>query len=183
MIVIENASPKAPSPSRQGSARPGTLRRRGRRRRGLGREPASDQLEHGPLGERDPVVAVGELAEHPAGEDLLDRAVHDPAGEAGIEVAAEVALRLTARDDALERAKALVDLRDAPLDLRAAGDLAHDHAHEVRIAPPGPQEDRRYLPQLLPGRHAGFLDGAHRGEQLAPRLAEDGLEDLLLRAE
>ena len=38
--------------------------------------------------------------------------------------------------------------------LRAARDLAHEHPHQVGVAPPGAKEDRRHLPKLLPRRLA-----------------------------
>ena len=97
------------------------------------REARDDERDNGALGARDLLVAVGKLPEHPAREDLLDRAVDDPAREPRVEVAAELARGLASRDDPLERGEHLADLVHALLDSRAARHLAHEHAHEVRL--------------------------------------------------
>ena len=79
--------------------------------------------------------------------------------------------------------KRRVDLDDALLQMRAARHFAHEHAHEVGIAPPRTQEDLRNAGQPVARALVGLLDGAHRIEHVPPRLAEDRLEQLLLGAE
>src|SRR5207237_4062987 len=53
----------------------------------------------------------------------------------------------------------------------------------VGVAAPRAKHDGRDLPQLLPRRLARVLDNADRVEELRPRLAEDDLEELVLRGE
>jgi hypothetical protein len=65
----------------------------------------------------------------------------------------------------------------------AARHLEHEHAHEVRVPLPRAQQDLGDLAQLLTRRVARLLDAFDRLDQRAPRLAEDGAEHLLLRAE
>ena len=45
------------------------------------------------LGSLDLCVAARQLAEHPAGQQLVDAAVEDDGGERGVEVGAELAVR------------------------------------------------------------------------------------------
>ena len=97
---------------------------------GAGGETAADDLDHGALGTRDLLLAVGELAQHPAREQLLQGAVEDPAREPRVEVGAERAFGLTLLDHALDGGESLAHLVDLPLQVRAAGDLAHHHGHE-----------------------------------------------------
>ena len=70
VVVIENASPNAPSPR---SRRGGGCLSSGARRGPLGGETAADDVDDRPLGVRDLGVAVRELPEHPAGQQLVER--------------------------------------------------------------------------------------------------------------
>ena len=79
-------------------------------------------------------------------------------------IAPELPALLSLDDYALERRERTLDLVHLRLQMRAARDLAHEHADEVGLAPPRTQEDRRHLPQLLRRRHPRFLDVADRGE-------------------
>ena len=56
-----------------------------------------EDLDNGLLGARDVLVAVRQQLEHPAGEQLLDRAVEDDARQARIEVGAQLSGLLPAR--------------------------------------------------------------------------------------
>ena len=67
--------------------------------------------------------------------------------------------------------------------MRAAGHLAHHHADEVGIVPPRAQQDLGDPAQLLVGRLVGLLDPRETPEQLAPVLAEERREHLLLGGE
>src|SRR5205085_7524543 len=107
--------------------------------------------------------------EHPAGEDLLDRAVEDVADHARVDVRTELAGLLTARDDSLEPRKRLLDLVDAPLQVRAPRHLAHEHADEIGVAPPRAQEDLRDPGKPLARALVRLLDGAHRLEHVPAR--------------
>ena len=70
------------------------------------------------------------------------------------------------------------------LQMRAAGHLAHEHAHEVGIAPPRAQQDLRDAGQPVAcASRPVSSTRAHGVEHVAPRLAEDRLEQLFLRAE
>ena len=89
--------------------------------------------------------------------------------------------RSTMRWSACER---LRDLLHLALKLLAAPrHLAHEHAHDVRIVAPRPQDDRARLPQLLARRVVERLDRVDRPDHRAPHLAEDSFEDGVLRLE
>ena len=75
------------------------------------------------------------------------------------------------------------DLVELPLEVLAARDLAHHHAHQVGIVPPGTEQDLGHASELLLGRLRRRLDLVEALEQLAPVLAEDRREDLLLGGE
>src|SRR5687767_13380304 len=107
-----------------------------------------------------------ELAESPTREDLLQPAVEHPRREPRVELGPELALRLPALDDAPDDEEGLADLVDLPLQVRAAGDLADHHAHEVGIGTPGAKQDLRHALDLLLRRRARSLD-------LPERLDED----------
>src|SRR5205823_7494428 len=114
------------------------------------REPRADDLHERPLGARDLLVAVAELAEHPAGQDRLEGAVEDEARQPRVELAPELAGGLPALDDPRDRVEDLAEGVEPPLELGAAADLAHEHADQVGIAAPRAEHDRRHLPELLP---------------------------------
>src|SRR3954471_15787746 len=67
------------------------LERTLRPRRSRGEDPVAEHLDDRPLGQPDIVLAVRQLTEDPAGEDLLQRAVEDEACEARVDVVAELA--------------------------------------------------------------------------------------------
>src|SRR3989442_1174946 len=140
VVVIEKARPNAPSPRIQTSPR-----RPGISTPSPDEHALADDLHDRALRRGDLVVSVRQLPEHPACEDLLDRAVKDPREEPRVEVGSEVPLRLTARHDPLDRLERLAKLVDLALHLRAARHLAHEDADEVRVAAPGPEQDRRDL--------------------------------------
>src|SRR5262249_38446643 len=113
VVVIEKARPNAPRPSvKKRGVRTGGLRavawavscatKLERRRLAVPGQPAADDLDHRLLGNGDLLVAVLQLAEHPSGQDLLQCAVEHIADHAGVDVGAELAVLLTARDDPLE---------------------------------------------------------------------------------
>ena len=67
--------------------------------------------------------------------------------------------------------------------MRAAGDLAHEQAHEVGIVAPGAQHDLHHELELF-ARVVPRLFGERDGrEEPPPLLAEDRLEHGVLRAE
>src|SRR5918992_6201816 len=101
------------------------------------REPTHQELDDRPLGLLDLGCTGGEPPVDPAGEDLLQRAVEDPGGEAGVEIRAQLAPFLAAGDDPLERCERVLDLIHLAPELRAAGNLTDEHAHEVGIGLPG----------------------------------------------
>src|SRR6476620_10210375 len=187
VVVIENASPKAPAPRIQKTLRLTAPDCRAASAvtcvtasdlgdYAVGGEPAADHQNDHLLCTRDRLVPVLELAEHPAGEDLLDCPVEDVAGHARIEVRTEFTIRLTAGDDPLEPG-------DALLQVRAACHLAHEHADEVRVAAPRAQQELGDSGETVSCALVGLLDRAHCVEDVAPRLAEDRLEQLFLRTE
>src|ERR671927_804013 len=100
-------------------------------------EAAREGRRDGPLGGRDVLVRVRQLAHDPAGEDLLERAVDHRGREPRVEIGAEAAFRLAALDDPLQRLEGEHDLADLVLELRRAGDLAYEHADEVGVVAPG----------------------------------------------
>src|SRR5947199_4612887 len=175
VVVIENASPNAPRPSVQKMLR----RTAGERRAAsavscatkldagclaIGAETAADDLDHRLLRLRDLLVAVFQLSEHPTGQDLLERAVEDVADHARVDVGTKLSLLLTAADDPLEPGEGGVDLVDLLLEVRAAGHLAHEHAHEIGIAPPCAQQELRDAGEAVTGALVGLLDRANRIE-------------------
>src|SRR5207253_11268888 len=90
---------------------------------------------------------------------------------------------LAALDDPRDGVEDLAQRVDPPLELGAPADLADEDADQVGVAAPGAEHDRRHLPELLPRRLSRLLDRADRAEQLVPGLAEDDLEELVLRGE
>ena len=96
---------------------------------------------------------------------------------------ADHALCLPAHDDALDRGERLRDRVDALLQRGAARELADEDADEVGLAAPRAEHDRRHLAELLARRRVRELHLVDRGEELAPGLAEDGLEQLVLGRE
>ena len=96
-------------------------------------QPTQREVDHRLLGPCDLLVSVRKLPEHPAGEHLLEPSVHDPARELRVDVAPEVPS--SAWPCSMMRwtiAERLADLLHLRLELRAPGDLAHHHGHEVR---------------------------------------------------
>src|SRR5204863_5419552 len=131
------------------------LRRRGS---AVGREPATDDLDHSALSGGELVLSLGKCAQHPAGEDLLERSVEDEADEARVDIGTELTILLAARDDPLDRIERFVDLRHALLQIGAANDLADDDADEIRISPPRTQEDLRDAGKTIACRLVRLLD-------------------------
>ena len=132
----------------------------------------------------DVVVVARQAAEDPAGEDLLERAVDHPRRKPRRDVVAEDVLLLAALDDALQRLESVRDLLDLALELLAAPrHLAHEHAHDVRVVAPRSQHDRAALAQLLARRLLFVFDGVDRRDHHPPHVAEDRLEDGVLRLE
>src|SRR5439155_18550925 len=85
----------------------------------VGCETAADDLHRGLLRACDLLVAVLEGAQHPARQDLLERAVEHEAREARVDVAAKLTLLLPANDDSLDRRERLVHLADPSLQIRS----------------------------------------------------------------
>ena len=77
---------------------------------------------------------------------------------------------------ALEASRTPADLVELVLDVRAAGDLAHEQADEIGLVAPGAQHDLHDELELLGRRLPGLLGERDSREQPPPRLAEDRLE-------
>jgi alpha-methylacyl-CoA racemase len=135
------------------------------------------------LGGGDLVVTVRKLPEHPAGEQLVDAPVEDHSGKGGVEIPAELARLLAALDDAADRLDRLHEVADPLLDLGAARDLTDEHANDVRLVPPGAQQDRRHMTKLVARRLARPHDRVDPFDEHSPVLAEDRLEHLVLGRE
>src|SRR5262249_8688268 len=151
-----SAGPTATAPPPARSAAPSDLR-------GLPvrSETAADDLDDRLLGPRDLRVAVVERPEHPAGQDLLERAVEDEARQPRVDIVTKLARFLSTNDDPLDGRERRVHVGHSPLQLRTARHLADDDANEIGIAPPRAQHDlrdpgqpppRRLLPTLHPPR-------------------------------
>src|SRR5512132_4380576 len=84
VVVSDQARPSAPAP-RTSVSRPAPPSGDDRRRA----EAAQDDVDDRALGTGDLLVAVGKPAHHPAGEDLLEAAVHHPARETRVELGPE----------------------------------------------------------------------------------------------
>src|SRR5205823_1941348 len=95
----------------------------------------------------DVVLLARDLPEHPAGEDLLERAVHDPRRDRRIAVRPHLAARLRGLDHARQPEEDLADLLDALADLRAARDLTHEHTNRIRRHEPRTEIEAREAPQ------------------------------------
>src|SRR5918994_574670 len=131
----------------------------------------------------DVLVRVGQLAEHPPGQDLVERPVDDDRTEARIDLRPELARLLAPFDDPFERLHPLRDLLDLLLNVRAPCHLADEDADEVRIAAPGAQQERGDLSHLFARVHTRALDFADSREHLRPGVPKDRLEELFLRLE
>src|SRR5580765_7677268 len=137
-------------------------------------QPARDDLDQRALGAGDVLLGVGQPPEHPAGEELLDRAVEDVAREARVEVGPDRAVGLATLDDLLDRGERLDDLVHLAREVLAARHLEHEHAYEIGVTRPRAQQDLRHLAELLARGVARLLDAPDRRDQRPPRLAEDG---------
>src|SRR5690348_6545106 len=150
-----------------------------------GDEPASEQLRHVAvillrtwLHTPDVVrVLVREIARSPEVQDRIGELVKP------VETIRSIIERGPALDDAPDRLDRLHELADAVLHLRAARDLAHEHAHDVGRVQPRAEEDHRDVAELLGCRLVAVLDRVDALEEHAPVLAEHGLEDFVLRRE
>src|SRR5205807_9914769 len=92
-------------------------------------QSARDDLDDRVLRAAHIVLAVGQLPEGPAGEDLFQRAVPDRRRQASVDVLAKLTRRLATLDDPLERLVGKVDLVGLLLHLRAACHLSDEHAN------------------------------------------------------
>ena len=101
---------------------------------------------------RDLLGACRQALEDPAREDLLERAVEDPRGEARVEPGAQLSPLLALFDDPLERRERVLDLVHLAPELRAPRHLAHEHADEVRVELPRAEHDSRHAGELLARR-------------------------------
>jgi hypothetical protein len=141
------------------------------------------ELDGRALGACHVVLAVGKLTEHPPGEHLLEPAVEEPAREARIEIPPERTGRLPLLDDPLHDRERLAHLVDAIAELVAARDLANHDGDERRVVAPRPKKDLRDALELLVRRLVGELDSTEARDELTPVLAEDRLENVVLRRE
>ena len=128
-------------------------------------------------------VSARQLPEHPAGQQLVDAAVEHDGRECRVEVGAELSGVAPALDDATDRLDRFHEVADPLLHFRAARNLAHENAHDVRLMPPRPQHDRSDVAQLVARGLAGLLDRVDALDEQAPVLSEDRLEDFVLRRE
>jgi len=135
------------------------------------------------LGSFDLCISARQLAKNPAGQQLVDAAVEHDGGERRVEVGAELSTRLAALDDATDRHDRFHEVADPFLHFGAARDLAHENADDVRLMSPGTKDDRSDVPQLVLSGLAGLLDRVDPLDEQAPVLAEDRLEDFVLRRE
>ena len=126
----------------------------------------------------------GQPPEHPAGQQLVDRRRRTrPPASAGSRSARNSPALLAALDHAPDRLDRLHELADAVLHLGAAGDLAHEHAHDVglRAATCGAGSPRRGAAARSPARRPPRPRGCARGARPSSRGRR--LEDLVLRRE
>ena len=135
------------------------------------------------LGSLDLCIAARQLTEYPACQQLVDGAVEDDGCERGVEIGAKVAALPAALDDVADHLDRLHEIGDPFLHLGTARDLAHEHADNVRLMSPRPQNDRGDMPQLVARRLTGLLHRVEALDEHAPVLAKDRLEDLVLRRE
>src|SRR5581483_1054529 len=110
------------------------------------------------LGRGDVVLITRETADHPARDQLVDRAVEDDGGRLGLEVPPERPISLAALDDAPDRADRLHELPGPLLHLGASCDLAHDDADDIGLSKPSLEHGCGDTAQLLERRVAGRLD-------------------------
>ena len=97
----------------------------------------------------DVLLLARQLAEHPAREDLLERAIDDPGRERRLAIGAHLAALLRRADHPRQREEHRPDLVDALADLGAATDLPHEHADRVGRDEPRAEIDAREAPKLL----------------------------------
>src|SRR5680860_1466692 len=130
-------------------------------------------------------VGGGGQLEDPAGELLLDRAVEGHRGERGVDVAAEGARLLPVGDDLGDRVVGAADLRQvgAAEGVRRAGDLDDDHLHQFRVVAIGVDDEAGHGLELGARRGLAAVGLVDRRQQQRPALAEQLVEDLVLRLE
>ncbi len=121
--------------------------------------------------------------EHPAGQQLVDRAVDDGRSEGRIDVLAELAALDAAGDHALQRVDRQRELADPLGQLRAAAELLDHDPDDVRQMEPGAQHDRRDVTELVRRRLVGLLHALDPRDEEVPVLVEDRLEHLVLGLE
>ncbi len=131
VVVSDQAKPRAPTPSSAVRARAELL---------LGGvacdEPAADDVDDRALCTRNLLVPVRKRAEHPAGQDLLQPSIEDPAREPWVHVLAQLAGPLPLLDHPLDGEKGLADVFDLPEEVLAARDLTHHDRDEVGVVAP-----------------------------------------------
>src|SRR3954454_10447175 len=109
-------------------------------------ETAAYRFNYQRLGPLKLLVGRGQVAEDPAGEELLDRAVEAHRGEVGRDVGLERAVLAGAVDDRGDHRVRLADLVEmrGPERVRRAGDLDDDHLHKLRLVAVGVDDERRH---------------------------------------
>src|SRR5581483_1130311 len=109
--------------------------------------------------------------------------VERPRRELRVGVGPHLAARLCRLDHPPQCSQRVAQDADPLPDVRAARDLANHHPREIRRDEPRAEVERRERTKLLDERLAGRLDLRRLGDDRRPRLAEDRLEHVLLRAE
>src|SRR3954468_5176187 len=148
-------------------------------------ETATYGLNYQRLGPFKLLIGGGQVAEDPAREELLDRAVEAHRGEVGRDVRLERAVLARAVDDRRDhrvRLADLVEMRGAERVGRAR-DLDDDHLHQLRLVAVGVDDERGDHVELVARRDLLRVDLRDRVEHQLPALGEELVEDLLLRIE
>ena len=97
--------------------------------------------------------------------------------------APERPLVLALLDHALHDRERLAHLHHLALELLTASDLANHHGDEIRVVAPGSEQDLRDPLELLGRWLVRSLHSAEALDELAPVLAEDRVQHLLLGRE
>ena len=148
-------------------------------------QAAADGLHDHLLGLLERLRGGRDRLEDPCREHLLDRTVEAKRGELGREVAAERAGVLSLADDLRDALVSPADLVQvcAPEGVGRPCDLDDDHLHQVGIVAVGIDDERRNRLELVADRQVTCVHGGDLLQQQGPTLGEEGVEDLVLRAE
>src|SRR3954453_2488738 len=155
-------------------------------KRGVLSRAAVESLADGLHDERLRLVELlGDDAEDPAGQDLLDRPVERQRGELRRDVVTELPGPLRTGHDLGDQLVGLADLGEvrAPERVRGARDLDDDDLHQVGVVAVGLHDEARDVLELAPPRAVLRVGRADHVEQHVPALEEEGVEHLVLGGE